>query len=669
MKIQNTQKYLLMLFLICNVIETYSQFIYTSAECMPGWQGLVLKGNSYIEPPELVCDIVKNGEMRIDPTLSNTSDYWTQFELCDTICTGNEFIFQSRIINSASIGGRPAYDFGMNIIGENKTISLTLMGEKWAQSFTSIVSGNIIHRNRSEFVMNFNEWNIITLRITTDSVSFIANDTVTFAFAHDEPICNINKLVLAFRGSGAIDWIKIKNMDNQSLYEEDFNDCQNLKNPKSCVELLPHFTFRQNFNCQTGSLNVLPILGLKSNFTYHIFPNPNQTSPNDTFFENLPPGTYQLEIKSNCPDTTIGYSFRVPKPLRDSLLQINHTDCNALGRVVLTGLDGTPPYRYNKNGGSFQTHTVFDSLPAGSYTFEILDSNNCQVLVHLTILEKVAPLQFQIDSSQLFLNCFDTTAYIHLHANGSIPPYIFTLNDSIVQSHGYFVKLAHGKHHIHITDSLKCKNTDYYFSVVDQRDPSFQQDSIILCFGETITIGKNIYKKTGIYLDTFKTNFGCDSVLLTNLKINEMITMELSKVLCGKDSFHLGNTVLKTEGRYSIVLESANGCDSILNVTITRDHSNQCDSICEIQIPNVFTPNGDGVNDEFIYPEINSSLSSMKIFNRWGNLVFQSTQPGEGWDGTFDGQNANPDTYIYLIEYKCITGASKIKKGSITLIR
>jgi gliding motility-associated-like protein len=665
----NISKIILLIFLFFNLANIHSQFLYTSAECTPGWKGVVLRGNWYIEPPELICDMVKNGELRIDPSLSNVSDYWTQFELCDTICVGNEFIFKTRIINNASIGGQSAYDFGMDIIGENKKIGLTLMGDKWAQSYTSIVSGNIIHRDRSEFVMEFNEWNIITLKITRDSVSFNANDSVFFAFAHDEPICNINKLVLAFRGSGAMDWIKINTLENIPLYEEHFEDCNNLTNANSCLELLPLFRYQQQFNCKLGSIRVIPSPGLKSKFTYQISPNPNQTGPNDTFFENLPPGAYHVAITSDCPDTTITYSFRVPKPLRDSLILINHVGCNELGQVVLTGLDGTPPYRYNKNGGSFQTHNVFDSLPAGSYTFAILDSNNCQDLVHVTVLEKVAPLQFQIDSSQLLLNCFDTTAYIHLHANGSIPPYIFILNDSIVQSHGYFIKLAKGKHHIYITDSLKCKNTDYYFSVADQRDPSFQQDSIILCFGESITVGKKIYKNTGIYLDTFKTNFGCDSVLLTKLKINEMIITELSKVLCGKDSFHLGNTVLKTEGRYSIVLESTNRCDSILNVTITRDHSNQCDSICEIQIPNVFTPNGDGVNDEFIYPEINSSLSSMKIFNRWGNLVFQSTQSGEGWDGTFNGQNANPETYIYLIEYECITGASKIKKGSITLIR
>lgn len=257
-----TQKNALLIFLVFNWAFIHGQFIHTSADCTPGWQGVVLRGNSYIEPPELSCDMVKNGELRIDPSLSNISDYWTQFELCDTICIGNEFIFQSRIINNASIGGRPAYDFGMNIIGENKTISLTLMGDKWAQSFTSIVSGNIIHRNRSEFVMDFNDWNVITLRITTDSVTFNANDSVFFAFAHDDPICNIHKLVLAFRGSGAIDWIKINNIDNQPIYEENFNDCNNLTNPKSCFELLPHFTFKQNFNCQTGSLNVIPIPGL-----------------------------------------------------------------------------------------------------------------------------------------------------------------------------------------------------------------------------------------------------------------------------------------------------------------------------------------------------------------------------------------------------------------------
>lgn len=91
-----------------------------------------------------------------------------------------------------------------------------------------------------------------------------------------------------------------------------------------------------------------------------------------------------------------------------------------------------------------------------------------------------------------------------------------------------------------------------------------------------------------------------------------------------------------------------------------------------IGVPNIFTPNNDGVND-VLKMELSPSMSEIyhfRIFNRWGALVFESENHLEGWDGTYKGKELPNGVYIYFLEAPCeVNGRTMIKKGDITLIR
>lgn len=92
-------------------------------------------------------------------------------------------------------------------------------------------------------------------------------------------------------------------------------------------------------------------------------------------------------------------------------------------------------------------------------------------------------------------------------------------------------------------------------------------------------------------------------------------------------------------------------------------------------IPNTFSPNGDGQNDLFyIRGRGIKKINSFKIFNRWGQLVFerancQTDDPSCGWDGKFNGTLLNPDVYVYVAEAVCDTNEPLTLKGNVTLIR
>ncbi|HMC83904.1 MAG TPA: T9SS type B sorting domain-containing protein, partial [Chitinophagaceae bacterium] len=92
---------------------------------------------------------------------------------------------------------------------------------------------------------------------------------------------------------------------------------------------------------------------------------------------------------------------------------------------------------------------------------------------------------------------------------------------------------------------------------------------------------------------------------------------------------------------------------------------------CKISIPNSFTPNSDGRNDLF-RPAFQCFFSGyeLKIFNRWGQLIYISSSSAAGWDGTFNGQPQPTGGYVYQITYKDeLTKKSIRKSGTLLLVR
>jgi gliding motility-associated-like protein len=91
-------------------------------------------------------------------------------------------------------------------------------------------------------------------------------------------------------------------------------------------------------------------------------------------------------------------------------------------------------------------------------------------------------------------------------------------------------------------------------------------------------------------------------------------------------------------------------------------------SCCIMNIPSAFTPNHDGENDRFRILNHNIKLHNFSIANRWGQIVFQTCNLNDGWDGTFNGIQQDLGVYFYHILYEC-DGKQHEKKGDLTLIR
>ncbi|NUM50644.1 MAG: gliding motility-associated C-terminal domain-containing protein, partial [Flavobacteriales bacterium] len=90
----------------------------------------------------------------------------------------------------------------------------------------------------------------------------------------------------------------------------------------------------------------------------------------------------------------------------------------------------------------------------------------------------------------------------------------------------------------------------------------------------------------------------------------------------------------------------------------------------QVNLPNAFSPNGDGENDLFRVLGADSVAEmELRVFNRWGQQVFYTKQKEQGWDGTFKGQPAPTGVYAYTLVATLTNGEVITKKGNVTLKR
>jgi gliding motility-associated-like protein len=263
-----------------------------------------------------------------------------------------------------------------------------------------------------------------------------------------------------------------------------------------------------------------------------------------------------------------------------------------------------------------------------------------------------------------------------------------------------------------------------------------------ICEGDSLFAGGDWQTVEGVYIDSAQSVGGCDSVHTTNLFVNDVYDITWDTLICEGDSVYCGGDYQKSPGTYYDYLLTIKGCDSTIetllsvtllpvvdlgndtsimdgetltlnaggtpdatylwqdgstdsvyivsdsgtySVTVTNLCGFKNDSIkvtiyfppedleCYVMAPNAFTPNGDEHNDLF-RPILQCPAESytLRIFNRWGKMIYETNEPSTGWDGTVNGKPVERGTYAWTVYYK-YTGVlhpgERTVKGLVTLVR
>jgi gliding motility-associated-like protein len=121
---------------------------------------------------------------------------------------------------------------------------------------------------------------------------------------------------------------------------------------------------------------------------------------------------------------------------------------------------------------------------------------------------------------------------------------------------------------------------------------------------------------------------------------------------------------------YRINMTSSAGCITTDSLLVKIVNASNPSAAADFFLPNAFSPNGDGRNDLFFPFAVNiRELKYFRIFNRWGELVFETKSFGDGWNGTYKGQKQSPDAYLWTVEGISEEGKTINKYGNVLLMR
>ena len=233
------------------------------------------------------------------------------------------------------------------------------------------------------------------------------------------------------------------------------------------------------------------------------------------------------------------------------------------------------------------------------------------------------------------------------------------INDSInwVKISGYYTAIG-GEQYLTIGNFFDDANTSvfvgnptgypsYYYiddiTVEEVKVKQWNYTNTILCLNESVVLNPNT-NDTNAYA------------------LNWMPTTNLSCANCNSPIAQPQSTTT-----YTLTKQRCN----ITTTDTVRVTVKDCNPT--IEIPNVFTPNGDGINDTFNFSVVGASDVSFIIYNRWGNIIKNSTLNTNtyfSWDGrTTSGEACSDGVYFYTLTYKLVNGDTETKKGFITLMR
>lgn len=369
-------------------------------------------------------------------------------------------------------------------------------------------------------------------------------------------------------------------------------------------------------------------------------------------------------------------------PLTVPLVTVVQPACsNPLGSITINApIENTN--QYSIDGINYQPSNFFPNLPGGSYTVTVRKGNGC---TSSPVIVNLANVTLPV------LQNINTSACERLIYNGTLYTTSAIINDTLRSQSG----------------------CDSVITTVNlQIDPKPQltvSPGITICAGNSIRLNASADNAsvqwlgfsissitvspvaTTTYTAVAASANGCTDTAFTTITVtdfdiqlfanpNPFISgMPISLITTANSSY--GVTAWKPANLFSnqFALSQSLITDSSQSITaIARSQSGCVDSasvniivdpLSGLFLPTAFTPNGDGKNDVFKILGGKIQKLDLKIFNRWGQVVFSTTDRTKAWDGSFAGKPQSAGNYVYVLKAVLQNGSTINKKGTILLIK
>ncbi|MFN6038078.1 MAG: gliding motility-associated C-terminal domain-containing protein [Bacteroidota bacterium] len=397
----------------------------------------------------------------------------------------------------------------------------------------------------------------------------------------------------------------------------------------------------------------------------------------------------------------------------------------ANGSFTIASSGGASPYDYvitgagGVNFGTFNNvsgNQTVSNLPAGTYTISITDNNNCTGSGSVVIpTQSTAPSAPIVTTTAATCSSAGTAAISNYNATFS---YTFSPGGPTVGTGGIIIGMNTGTSYTVTAVSGSCtSNPSISFSVAPQQNPPNISATANgpFCVGGAINIsasggvsyswsGPNGFSsnaqnpqifpaninQSGTYSVTVSDANGCVNTASVSIQVTSTPTVSVSTT---SYTFNTSESVtLSASGANNFVWSPGGATGSSLTINSPTEglltycaigsNTQGCqDSTCinlwvvkfdcgELYIPNAFSPNGDYANDEFcVYGAKCIETMQLKIFDRWGNMVFETSNPDFCWDGSYNGKMLNTGVFAYTLAATFKNGEKKDVKGNVSLIK
>ncbi|PTX19320.1 gliding motility-associated-like protein [Pontibacter mucosus] len=430
-------------------------------------------------------------------------------------------------------------------------------------------------------------------------------------------------------------------------------------------------------------------------------------------FGNLAVGVYTITIKD-----AEGCVLEVNKEVSNSgapTFVATGTDAScgaANGRIVISNVSGgVSPYTYSIDGTTFQNAPEFTGLTEGEYPVTVKDAAGC-VSIELLTIRNTPPIT-NLRATVTSPTCEQPAGSISIdEVMGGTAPYTYSLDGATFTAAATLTDVAPGAYTLTVKDAAGCT---YSIEVQVEEGVSSKLDYVhhLACSGGNTgeiafaTTGANAqtqysidggktFQKNPVFKDLAKGSYqlvtkfseSCTiNVGMVEVKEAEDLVAEVTPLTKAVGFEKTGSAAVTLitggVGPYTYSLDGGSfTSDSVFTnlsareYTLTVKDSRGCmttatfviEGLGDIDIPNGFTPNGDGMNDTWVLKNLPNLYPNCQVtvYNRWGSEVFSSKGYKKPWDGTYKGKRLPDGTYYTIIEFG--DGTAPIKT-SVTIMR
>ena len=439
--------------------------------------------------------------------------------------------------------------------------------------------------------------------------------------------------------------------------------------------------------------------------------NGQNFSPSSTF-TNLDSLTYIVVLldANNCSDTSIVTLVGV-----DSLFLINiyqeNTSCDMNnGYLSFDGTGGTPNYQFSiDNGSNYTSNSVFQNMISNTYNIVVLDDLGCTASASVEILPSSNPVIDSVNVSEDYCSLNNGTLASFVSSGIQPYEYFITQGTDTIQSNtnGSFNNITFGTYDLTVMDSDSCFSLVNFIINEIPAPVAVLSDTALCDLSFQI---QNVSSSTGSLWSANNSNISFDDETSLNPGFQSSepgeyiiyfedtlcdVNENFNIIFIAEPQTQINDTLLCIGENYSLQAEIQpqnssyywnNGeTETFISINQTGTYyitvSNNCGSYidsahvlfyeCDLEAPNVFTPNDDQVNDSFqLINHQGINTFQCAIYNRWGNLMGKYDDPDFMWEGTnLNGQAASAGVYFYVIQAVTNGGHEINKQGKIHLIR